>query len=242
MRQEHKFTLTELVIVVTVLALLLGIIIPGRILHAGEAGASIHCLNNFKKTGIFIKSYAADNNDFFPNMLKDISIDDQLGGGYDGRNLSLVEKKLVRITLDKVELKSELYLCPSAFKDADNNGWFRTAIVNASVSANSKINANLAGMINFDQSAKYPSQQMSKLNFTDKLIMMTERSSLPNYQGATSSGFVRGPADQGKTLHGNKMSYLFADGHVEELEPAKTVQNNNLVKPGGLWSNFKEDR
>lgn len=64
-RMWRKFTLTELLVVIAVIALLASILFPSLSKAAG-ASRGIHCMNNVKSLALFTLQYAGDFNDSFP--------------------------------------------------------------------------------------------------------------------------------------------------------------------------------
>jgi prepilin-type N-terminal cleavage/methylation domain-containing protein len=64
-RRSHGFTLTELLIVIFVIAAMCAMLLPtlGR---AREKARSTQCANNLRQWGLSFSEYADDNNDFLP--------------------------------------------------------------------------------------------------------------------------------------------------------------------------------
>lgn len=60
-----RFSLIELLIVISIIAILAGLLLPA--LNAAKSkGLAISCVNNLKNTGVMFMSYADDFGDFFP--------------------------------------------------------------------------------------------------------------------------------------------------------------------------------
>lgn len=64
-KQTSGFTLVELLVVISIIALLISIFIPSLNL-AKENARSIYCLNNLRQMAIAAHSYCYGNNDYFP--------------------------------------------------------------------------------------------------------------------------------------------------------------------------------
>jgi prepilin-type N-terminal cleavage/methylation domain-containing protein len=64
-RPERAFTLVELLVVITIIAILAGMLLPA-LARAKEKAQMITCINNMKEIGVGIHLYLADNNDTFP--------------------------------------------------------------------------------------------------------------------------------------------------------------------------------
>lgn len=73
---------------------------------------------------------------------------------------------------------------------------------------------------------------------------MTEQAARAGvWLGSTGGSFVRSPMEQLITLHKDKITYLFVDGHAEVKKPKDTIKTIFVVnKADGLWSCYPEDR
>ena len=192
--------------------------------------------------------YYSDNADYFPNICVDVSVDDQLGGGYDGRRLTLANKLRPRFVPGYAPDnpgRTTFYTCPSSPQFLDGTtGYFRTTCANAAISISSTTDPNFAGLIYFDASRQYPSKKISNLKNVSSYIAMTEQAARAGvWLGSTGGSFVRGPTDQLITLHKDKMIYLFVDGHAESKNPKDTIKTVFTTnKADGLWSCYQVDR
>jgi len=122
--QKKSFSLIELIVVISVLAILSSMIVPS-VSRTLLATRGVACQNNLKINSASITMYAEDFG-FFPLYHKantwhsdrgyedrgfTVIWDDLLGGGYDGRNLTVAQ-------MDKNILKGEeatgveMYACP----------------------------------------------------------------------------------------------------------------------------------
>jgi len=64
--QQHRgFTLLELLVVITIIAVLAGLLLPS-LSRAKQSAQGIYCLNNGKQMMVAMTLYAGDNHDFFP--------------------------------------------------------------------------------------------------------------------------------------------------------------------------------
>ena len=77
------FTLMELLVVISVTAVLLGLLLPA-ISRAKESGRSVICKNNLRQLMFGMVLYADDNNDYFPypGMVDRNAIPDWVFGGH----------------------------------------------------------------------------------------------------------------------------------------------------------------
>lgn len=66
-RRMRAFTLVEILIVLTVIALLAGILLP-VFSKARERARSVSCQNNLRQIGLGLSMYVQDNNRFYPQV------------------------------------------------------------------------------------------------------------------------------------------------------------------------------
>lgn len=64
-----SFTLVELLVVVTIIAILLALLMPA-LKNAREHGNSAACVNNLRQIHVAFASYAADHEDYFPHEVQ----------------------------------------------------------------------------------------------------------------------------------------------------------------------------
>src|SRR5882724_9681705 len=65
---RRGFTLIELLVVIGIIAVLMGLLLPGVIAARAEARA-VKCMSNIRQLGTGVLIYAADNRGFFPPNL-----------------------------------------------------------------------------------------------------------------------------------------------------------------------------
>ncbi|MDD2708858.1 MAG: prepilin-type N-terminal cleavage/methylation domain-containing protein [Verrucomicrobiae bacterium] len=64
---SEAFTLTELLVVMSVVSLLGSMLLPA-LAKVREKGRQIVCMNNLRNIGIGMRAYATDNNEYFPTV------------------------------------------------------------------------------------------------------------------------------------------------------------------------------
>src|SRR4051812_47591934 len=99
---RRGFTLTELLVVIGVIALLIGILLPA-LSKARESSRRASCLSNLRQLGHFLVMYANDNRDALPNG-------NTVGGRWDdsvGQSIVMVD------FTEKYKISPGVYHCPS---------------------------------------------------------------------------------------------------------------------------------
>ena len=99
--RPRGFTLTELLVVIGVIALLIGILLP-TLSRAREASRKTACLSNLRTLGQALHMYAQDNHDKLPNGNPPLKWDD-----YDGQNQVLV------YFASQYKVTPGVFFCPS---------------------------------------------------------------------------------------------------------------------------------
>jgi prepilin-type N-terminal cleavage/methylation domain-containing protein len=107
-RKESAFTLVELLVVISIIALLLALLMPA-LSKAKEQSQVIVCRTNLRQINLALHTYAESNNQRFPEYAN-LDTDDK---GKLVNSWFVVTK-----TFLGVEKKSEIFMCPNAKKPA----------------------------------------------------------------------------------------------------------------------------
>lgn len=235
---KSEFTLTELLVVIAIIAVLASMLLPA-LGKARELAKKTACTNNLKQIGLAFSMYTGSSDEWLPAMYSadNISYDDYLGGGFDGRNLTLAEQKGMYITRGK---GSRLYFCPSSVKItgvAYERGDTGTSLETGYPRTYS-MNSVGPGCIDYANRLKMH-LRLSQFKKAKRYILLGERG-YPNaghVQGSSSSVDV----DYNQfthlypmVVHDGKVNFLIIDGHVESFR-ANVVNNANTDMVKNMW-------
>ena len=218
MKVQRKFSLIELLITISIIAILAALLLP--VLNAARSKAkAISCVNNLKQTGLQFIQYSMDadgwittwcNGPWVPALQPD--------GSTNGFNKS--------------------YFCPASFKYMENPTW--NSVTYAAQPPWSfgddyeKRTANntpfVVGQGNYYYQ-KFPNLKSSRWLLADSVRYNLSDS---NY-GRPVYYILKGSGYGFHFLHSNSLNMLYADGHVNTLSPARLREhfrdaNQNLIR------------
>jgi prepilin-type N-terminal cleavage/methylation domain-containing protein/prepilin-type processing-associated H-X9-DG protein len=204
---SYAFTLMELLVVVTVVAILVGMLIPS--LTGRHHGARrIKCVNNLKNVGLAVRIYAVDNNDHFPWEIPDTN-------GAVNINYLSDPTEYIRILSNELSTP-KIVICPQDNRKEATN-WIQFS------------RANISYFVSPDASENLPQSFLAgDRNITNIL------GTLPPGLRALST---TGPAGWDETVHTNQGNACMVDGSVQQLSNARlrdqlrnTGQTNKSIK------------
>lgn len=107
-----KFTLLELLIVISIIALMISILLPS-LTKAKKASELAVCSSNMKQISFVLKMFLKGNNQFFPIGIRNNRPYDDLISEYDGRNLTASEISIKEFeNTSENRLRHQVYTCP----------------------------------------------------------------------------------------------------------------------------------
>ena len=257
--KTKEFTLIELLVVIAIIAVLAAMLLPA-LSSAKEMAKGMKCAGGVKQFGISMASYAGDFQEYLPfgghayTAGDQVSWDDLLGTGYDGRNLSDSQVHGAGFALS-IYKQPDLYKCPS-----DDAKW--SGAVTRSYSMNRGVNAGSGSPPSLTPSGTGTwgvtlisgtgygvsdpwSARLSQVVRPSSVLSLTEEHADANLLGNPSGACLSNPSNQISTYpkgHSGRFNYLFVDGHAQSLRPVDTIAaGGSLTMPKGIWTINAQD-
>jgi prepilin-type processing-associated H-X9-DG protein/prepilin-type N-terminal cleavage/methylation domain-containing protein len=227
----RAFTLVELLVVISILALLLAILIPA-LSRARAKGREIVCMNNLKQLQTCAKLYSLDNDDFLlPNRYVYYLDTQQPADGFSKdwtwcpglAPFDTTTDNIKHGLLYRYNTSTEIYHCPSDFshvrtEDGKLLSMRRTRSYNLSQSINGlPYSDDTLTLPSFAKESEIDNPPPSELLF---FVGVHEDSILDSHFGIPPRGwrFAEDPPswwDLPAGRHSQGCNFSFADGHVE---------------------------
>jgi prepilin-type N-terminal cleavage/methylation domain-containing protein/prepilin-type processing-associated H-X9-DG protein len=217
---SHRgFTLTELLVVITILVVLLGLLLPA-IGMVRDSARTVSCLSNMRQIGLAISNYSNENDGFMPAVV----------APWD--NNKVYDTRLC----EAYELPAKLWRCPMDHRVLPAGEAHRSYAINHF--RNDDVTQNDGWCQRF---APYQTLAISQFQSPSESILLSDFFTDVAATGFTGSlnYFGKGPfscvdgyiakagiPDFGsKYYHRSKINYLFADGHAKSHDPATIYDN-----------------
>jgi prepilin-type N-terminal cleavage/methylation domain-containing protein/prepilin-type processing-associated H-X9-DG protein len=266
MRTRRAFTLVELLVVIGIIGLLIAILLP-TLSQARQQAQGVACMSNMRQLGMAFLMYADENQGQFPTCGINFRPTDDVDMPWDSLLLPYTMEGTFWVPGPYHYFNVPIELCPADYFPAydfppfDSPGAFRRSY-SMVYRPHPTIPGEFLGMSTGDIWA-WPDWTFSDypdwfhgVNMTDAkdpsgTFLLVERWSRGNMQGCTSGDFSDGPgmspiAPQYPIRpwtppHNRKWSYLFVDGHAEQLEPEETIGKGTMEYPLGMWTKDPDD-
>ena len=204
MKRQHSrfaFTLLELLIVITIIAVLAGLLLPAVSRAKAEARAS-QCVSNLRQWGLAYRQYADDNHDYLPRRGQGVKALQQIDRPEDWFNalppyLSLppYQQLFANHQRPKAGANSPL-ICPVAVDPASNH-FLPYAM-----------NMNLCP---WGDSGNFPAVRFADVVRPAQVVTMADACGPYSATFPSKNGYSPIPR------HGGRLSILFLAGHVESF-------------------------
>lgn len=239
-KRQAGFTLTEVIVVIALIAILLVVLLPSLGLVINKAGTS-ESAANLRRLGIAMHAFAGEHGGAFPPTASQTKTEQgtwQHLGSWDGYLLPYlgVEASPGASPGDygKVLKVAQLYSHPNDESAIELEGKARRSY--AMVAGN-----GMVGMSTWSGTGWFPSARISTIPSPATTLLITEKAGYPNNViGRTGHAGVRSiniqTAHEAELNPGGKFNYLFCDGHVELLHPDETIGSGSYDQPKGFWT------
>ena len=208
--KHRAFTLVELLVVISIIAVLLGILMPA-LNKARQAGKAITCGSKMRQIGFGVLMYAQDNRDTLPRSSHSAATYNTLkwapaimpyvsSSTYKGDSdiaWKTIFNSLYRCTCDKRRNKTYSY---------GKNVWFELDASNSGGKLSGPLYCKLTQIRR--QSAVVEFGEITETNMADHVM--------------AHAWLMGGKPEIDTTRHGKASNFTFLDGHVQTMAFAKT--------------------
>ncbi|OQA83965.1 MAG: putative major pilin subunit [Lentisphaerae bacterium ADurb.Bin242] len=229
-RKRMNFTLIELLIVISIIAILAAMLLPA-LNKARKKAQGVACQANLKQLSTAFMGYTVDSNDYMPPALLNRNGLDNFSGMYDSVNgaitwmASLYPYLGIRKTVYGMPpkyAKNSVYLCPSILR---HNSTYQDYGYNALLFGCA---LNTDGNM-YDWGSNKHLQKISRVNFASQSIMLAD-----NWGNSTTerdSGYFLFDGVKTCYRHSRRANTAWADGHVSAAGP-------DLLYVAYSWINY----
>jgi prepilin-type N-terminal cleavage/methylation domain-containing protein/prepilin-type processing-associated H-X9-DG protein len=217
-RRRGAFTLIELLVVIAIIAILAALLLPA-LARAKAKGKQAACISNLRQIGLGMRMYADDNEGFLPTTTH--------GGS---TNASWIHQFSGYVgNVDRIRL------CP-----ADPKAEQRLAVGASSYTQNEYTAVDLVDPFGRTLESCRKLDALSRPSDTITTFEISDAAGVSIFNDHTHSrnwhlGWKSVTADIQPNRHGAAANYLFADGHVENIQAAKLrariEAGDNFAKP-----------
>ena len=237
-KMNNKFTLVELLVVVSIIGILVSILMPS-LQGARSKSESKVCLSNLKQMGVGVVGYARDNNNkMVPAWIGDYwncrTWDDWIGD-YMGRVLSNKHKKKEWLkTSHNDSPVNKVFLCPTDKIPLPDNTSFtdgqrRTYNINYS----------------WSKGVAWRESEVFMTQIANDTMVFSEGPHKSNVLGKEGLGFLKSPEqmyNKAPNHHGPGIfNFYMVDHSAKTLHYTANVNNGTLTDAQGMWTRAEND-
>ena len=212
-RGVSSFTLLELLVVVSIIALLAGLLLPS-LNRARQKSMGISCQSNLRQLGIAFAGYSASNNDYMPPALINRNGLDNFSGMHDPVNGAItwmaslyphIGIKNIHYGMPPKRTRKSVYVCPSILRP---DSYYQDYGYNAYLFC-CALQTN-GSVMNWGGNQQL--QRISGVKFVSNSIMLCD--SWGDTNTRRDQGYFLLSEDKICYRHAKKANVAWADGHV----------------------------
>lgn len=233
-RKSHGFTLTEMLIVIVIIAILAALLFPLS-KRIRENAKSANCMQNLRQIGIGLNAYITDKNGRFPNGSAHVSwpvngVNKGLSW-YDAASLLMGRTRYRDRMFNDPEAEDlpDCFGCPSGHGSAHHPAWPYTGDYAANILLGndaSSLNPLTISVVKNPSSTPYVQDTVNQNNFGPNIF---------------SPGFNRESDFAFAARHNGRGNILWVDGHVSSLTYDEYMNKANDPKHGNRQNFLRGD-
>lgn len=215
------FTLTELLIVIAIIAVLASLMFP-LINGMRERARAATCAQNLKQIGIGLLAYISENNGRFPDGSADVSWKPGIATSRNWYDAAAENMGRVYVPFHKGDPLPAAFGCPSGHGKAYEPSWPYTGDYAANFFlGHPNHNVRVISAVNRPESTPYVQDTVKQNNF-----------------GATiySAGFSKTANTAFAARHNGRGNILWVDGHVSAMTYSEYMAFANKPAHGGAYN------
>lgn len=239
-KRHAGFTLTEVLVVIAIIATLLALLFPVLGLATQKSGAA-QSASNLRQLGVAMLAFAGEHGGAFPPAAIQTTTAEGTWenlGSWDSYLLKYLGVDVASSVhaghYSQLLVVEDLFSHPRDESEIVSPGRVRRGYSMVT-------GGGMVGQATWSGSGWYPSARIASVPSPASTLLITEKAGyLNNVIGRTGIAGLRSitmqTAYQPDLNPGGKFNYLFCDGHVELLHPDETIGNGSYDNPEGFWT------